>query len=102
MPAALPQTDARPLYEIIYGVLREHLLEGSFPTGLVLGEAGVARAFKSSRIPAAAALQRLSDEGLIKRLAEGAIWPRTPILARSSAESSPTPACVCRRRCRAA
>ena len=22
MPAALPQTDARPLYEIIYGVLR--------------------------------------------------------------------------------
>jgi hypothetical protein len=33
----------------------------------VLGEAGVARAFKSSRIPAAAALQRLGDEGLIKK-----------------------------------
>ena len=67
MPAAPPQTDPRPLYEIMYVVLREHLLDSSFPTGLVLGEAGVARAFKSSRIPAAAALQRLSDEGLIKR-----------------------------------
>jgi DNA-binding GntR family transcriptional regulator len=67
MPAAPVQPDIRPLYEIIYGVLREHLLHGSFPPGLVLGEAGVARAFKSSRIPAAAALQRLSDEGLIKK-----------------------------------
>jgi DNA-binding GntR family transcriptional regulator len=68
MPAAPPQTDPRPLYEIIYDVLREHLLDSSFPTGLVLGEAGVARAFKSSRIPARAALQRLRDEGLIKKL----------------------------------
>jgi DNA-binding GntR family transcriptional regulator len=67
MPAVPPQTDPRPLYEIIYAVLREHLLDDSFPTGLVLGEAGVARAFKSSRIPAAAALQRLCDEGLIKK-----------------------------------
>jgi len=60
-------TETRPLYDIVYQVLREHLLDNSFPPGLVLGEAGVARAFKSSRIPAAAALQRLSDEGLIKR-----------------------------------
>jgi DNA-binding GntR family transcriptional regulator len=63
------QADAKPLYEIIYNVLREHLIDGSFPPGLVLGEAGVARAFKSSRIPAAAALQRLSDERLIKKCA---------------------------------
>ncbi|HTZ66982.1 MAG TPA: GntR family transcriptional regulator [Roseiarcus sp.] len=61
------QADAKPLYEIIYSVLREHLIDGSFPPGLVLGETGVARAFKSSRIPAAAALQRLSNEGLIKK-----------------------------------
>ncbi len=67
MRAALQQIGSRPLYEIIYAVLRQHLLDCSFPAGLVLGEAGVARAFKSSRIPAAAALQRLSDEGLIKR-----------------------------------
>jgi DNA-binding GntR family transcriptional regulator len=66
MLAAPQQADSRPLYEIIYTVLREHLLSGRFATGLVLGEAGVARAFKSSRIPAAAALQKLSDEGLIK------------------------------------
>jgi len=67
MPGAQAPADLRPLYEIIYGVLREHLIDGRFPPGLVLGEAGVARAFKSSRIPAAAALQRLRDEGLIKK-----------------------------------
>jgi DNA-binding GntR family transcriptional regulator len=58
--------EASPLYELIYGVLREHLLDGSFPPGLVLGESIVARAFQSSRIPAAAALQRLHSEGLIR------------------------------------
>lgn len=58
---------ARPLYDIIYEVLRDHLVEGALPRGLVFGEAGVARAFGSSRIPAAAALQRLSDEGLLRR-----------------------------------
>src|ERR1700686_3486634 len=67
MPAAQAPADLRPLYEIIYGVLREHLIDGRFPPGLVLGEAGVARAFKSSRIPAASALQRLRDEGLIRK-----------------------------------
>ena len=67
MPAARAPADLRPLYEIIAGVLREHLINGSFRAGLVLGEAGVARAFKSSRIPAAAALRRLSDERLIKK-----------------------------------
>ena len=37
---------ATPLYELIYGVLREHIEDGSFPPGLVLGEAIVARAFR--------------------------------------------------------
>ena len=54
-----------PLYETIYDVLRHHLAEGLLTPGLVLGEANVARAFKASRIPAAAALRRLKDEGLI-------------------------------------
>jgi DNA-binding GntR family transcriptional regulator len=67
MSAASSQANTKPLYDIIYGVLRKHLADGSFPLGLVLGEASVARAFQSSRIPAAAALQRLSDEGLIKK-----------------------------------
>jgi DNA-binding GntR family transcriptional regulator len=57
----------RPLYELIYETLREHLTDGAFPPGLVLGEAGVARAFHSSRIPAAAALQKLRAQGLIKQ-----------------------------------
>ena len=57
---------AAPLYEIIYDVLREHIADGSFPPGLVLGESAVARAFQSSRVPANAALQRLRREGLIR------------------------------------
>jgi len=57
---------AQPLYEIIYGLLREHIVDRSFPPGLVLGESSVARAFNTSRVPAAAALQRLRREGLIK------------------------------------
>jgi DNA-binding GntR family transcriptional regulator len=55
----------RPLYEVIYDVLRDHLQAGRFPPGLVIGEAGVARAFATSRIPAAAALRRLREEGLL-------------------------------------
>lgn len=57
---------ASPLYDQIYGVLREHIVDGSFPPGLVLGEAIVARAFGASRVPAGAALRRLHREGLIK------------------------------------
>jgi DNA-binding GntR family transcriptional regulator len=63
---ASPQPDSRPLYELIYDVLREHLVEESLPPGLVFGETTVARAFGSSRIPAAAALQRLKSDGLLK------------------------------------
>ena len=63
---ASPQSESRPLYELIYDVLREHLVEASLPPGLVFGETTVARAFGSSRIPAAAALQRLKSEGLLK------------------------------------
>lgn len=59
------QTKSAPLYETIYEVLRAHLIEDRLTPGLVLGEANVARAFKASRIPAAAALKRLRDEGLI-------------------------------------
>ena len=59
--------ESRRLYDVIYDVLREHVLNESFPQGLVLSEAVVARAFGSSRVPAAAALERLRSEGLLKR-----------------------------------
>lgn len=54
-----------PLYQTIYEVLRRHILEDRLPSGLVIGPAGVARAFNSSRIPATAALKRLKGEGLL-------------------------------------
>jgi DNA-binding GntR family transcriptional regulator len=60
--------DARPLYELIYEVLRSHLLGHKFPDGLVFGEAVVARAFGSSRIPAAMALEKLRSDGLLENL----------------------------------
>jgi DNA-binding GntR family transcriptional regulator len=58
---------ALPLYELIYRVLRQHIDEGALPAGLVVGETALARAFRSSRIPAGAALRRLEDEGLVTR-----------------------------------
>ena len=60
------ETGDLPLYEMIYRVLREHIADASLPKGLVVGEAAVARAFQSSRAPAAAALQRLKEEGLLR------------------------------------
>jgi DNA-binding GntR family transcriptional regulator len=54
-----------PLYETIYRILRRHIVEEALPRGLVIGEAAVARAFHSGRIPASAALRRLKEEGLL-------------------------------------
>lgn len=54
-----------PLYEIIYRVLRDHIEAGRFPAGLVLSESSVSRAFNTSRVPAAAALRRLHDDGFV-------------------------------------
>jgi DNA-binding GntR family transcriptional regulator len=63
--SAASKSGGKPLYDLIYDVLHEHLVSGQFPEGLVLGEAGVARAFNTSRIPAGAALKRLRDDGLV-------------------------------------
>ena len=61
--------EAVPLYDLIYRVLRDHIGAGKFASGLVLGESTVARAFGTSRMPAAAALKRLRKEGLIRDFA---------------------------------
>jgi DNA-binding GntR family transcriptional regulator len=59
-------TQGLPLYEVIYRVLRRQIADNSLPRGLVIGEAALARAFRSSRIPAGAALRRLKKEGLLQ------------------------------------
>lgn len=59
-------TAGLPLYELIYRVLRRQITDESLPRGLVIGEAAVARAFQSSRIPAGAALRRLKEEGFLQ------------------------------------
>ncbi|MCB9992138.1 MAG: GntR family transcriptional regulator [Hyphomicrobiaceae bacterium] len=56
-----------PFNERIYSVLREHIERRRFADGLVLGEAGVARAFNTSRNPASIALKRLCEDGLIQK-----------------------------------
>jgi DNA-binding GntR family transcriptional regulator len=66
LPEPQGGTGSPPLYEIIYRVLRQHVAGGQFPDGLIIGEAAVARAFRSSRIPAGAALRRLHDDGLLR------------------------------------
>jgi DNA-binding GntR family transcriptional regulator len=56
---------SEPLYGVIHSVLRDHLERGALMDGLVLGEASVARAFQTSRMPASIALKLLHKEGLI-------------------------------------
>jgi hypothetical protein len=58
MPSQDRKTDDlkdEPLYGIIHSVLRDHLERGALVDGLVLGEASVARAFQTSRMPASIA-----------------------------------------------
>jgi DNA-binding GntR family transcriptional regulator len=55
------------LNELIGAELRRHIVEGRLVAGVVLTETALARAFGVSRVPCAAALKRLSDEGFIRR-----------------------------------
>jgi DNA-binding GntR family transcriptional regulator len=59
------RTTPAPLYEVIYAVLRDHIVGRRLNPGLVLSESNVARAFKASRVPVRAALRRLHAEGLV-------------------------------------
>ena len=60
-----PGDAALPLYETMYRVVRRHIEDGLLAPGLLIGEAALARAFGSSRVPAGVALRRLAEEGLI-------------------------------------
>ena len=53
---------------VIHDVVRRHIVERRLPDGLVLTESALARLFEVSRAPAADALGRLADEGLVTKL----------------------------------
>lgn len=55
--------------DAVYFVVRDHITSGIFKPGLVLTESAIARAFNVSRSPAAAALSRLLEEGLLSEFA---------------------------------
>lgn len=56
-----------PLYEIVHDVLRNHIVRGLLPGGLVLLEGPIADVFAISRAPVNRALRLLYDQGLIVR-----------------------------------
>lgn len=56
-----------PRYELITQVLRNNILSGVLPEGLVLLEGPIAALMQTSRIPVQAALRILADEGLVHR-----------------------------------
>jgi DNA-binding GntR family transcriptional regulator len=60
---------AERLNELIEAELRRQIVEGRLAAGVVLTETALAEAFGVSRVPCAAALKRLCDEGLISRYA---------------------------------
>ena len=62
-PAAAPPR----LNELVYSVLRQHIVDGSFADGLVLRENAVAEAFGVGRAPARMALRKLQDESLVRK-----------------------------------
>lgn len=63
--ANLPGLQRR--YELITRVLRQNILSGRLPRGIVLLEGPIAELMQSSRAPVQAALRILEEEGLIHR-----------------------------------
>lgn len=60
------------LNELVFEILRDHIVDGAFEDGLVLRENAVAEAFGVGRAPVRMALKRLEDEFLIcKRQGHG-------------------------------
>lgn len=57
------------LNRLVFEVLRDHIANGTFGSGLVIREADVVRTFGVGRAPARMALRRLRDEGLVHKSA---------------------------------
>lgn len=58
-----------PMYRLIADTLQSNIRDGTLPDGTVVNETSVAKAFGTSRVPAAAALRELEEAGLVSRLA---------------------------------
>src|ERR1700722_2205716 len=54
-------------YEMVEEVLRQNILGGHFPPGLVLLEGPIAALMQTSRAPVQTALQRLEAQGFVRR-----------------------------------
>ncbi len=54
-------------YEMVEEVLRQNILGGQFPSGLVLLEGPIAALMQTSRAPVQTALLRLEAQGLVRR-----------------------------------
>ena len=54
-------------YELIGRVLRQNILSGVLPEGIVLLEGPIATVMQTSRVPVQSALQQLMEEGLVHR-----------------------------------
>ncbi len=67
MNASNGQNSPLKLYELVHEVLRDHLVWGRLPVGLVLLEGPIAEIFEVSRAPVQRALKALAQEGLIDR-----------------------------------
>jgi DNA-binding GntR family transcriptional regulator len=86
-PEVAPGAPSR-INELVYDVLREHIVAGTFADGLVLRENDVAAAFGVGRAPARMALRKLAEENLIrKRRGHGFAVARNGALANSRHQS---------------
>jgi DNA-binding GntR family transcriptional regulator len=64
-PTKLGPVERRATASVIAGVIRERVIDGSFPPGTQLGEVQLAEQLDVSRGPVREALQRLIQEGLL-------------------------------------
>ncbi|MGE8940699.1 GntR family transcriptional regulator [Leptospira interrogans] len=57
-----------PMYRLIAVTLESNIRAGNLPEGTVINETTLSQVFGTSRVPAAAALRELEDNGLVTRL----------------------------------
>jgi DNA-binding GntR family transcriptional regulator len=74
-------THSRPAsrrYEMVEEVLRQNILSGLVPRGLVLLEGPIATLMQTSRAPVQTALRRLEEQGLVRRFSGRGFMAASP------------------------